>query len=297
MKNLLRNSRLTELDFYNEFVDDNCQLDNTPKHLPFRFNLDKNNNIQDSWEDGWDSDHQHDNYWQQCKRIDALLDKSIGKPFDEIYSKVCHEYPKMIRWGMTLKDYFNNQFKPNCYWGRGKSGPYYVDENGLIQENKPEPRRKKKYTIIRDINKEPEYRVNHNEIQNQITLMNTIYYTMGKDAYYRLLDSETISERFYNDLKQATHYDYALDKIIDKMVWRYVYDKNLHKTEYKRIKAEDKDFQKKRERENKKLREEQRDGLVQYLTWIRKNKDRENDVQNRDRHGFDNKSFKKEKEE
>ena len=52
-----------------------------------------------------------------------------------------------------------------------------------------------------------------------------------------------------------------------------------------------------RERENKKLREEQRDGLVQYLTWMRKNKDREIDVQNRDRHGFDDMSFKKEKED
>ena len=292
MKNLLKNNRMSELDWYIDLVDDNCELDNAPKHLPFRFNVDKNNKVKDSWEDKWDNNHTHDKYWQQCKRIDTLLENSIGKPFDIIYSKVCHEYPKMIRWGMTLKDYFNNQFKmPRYYW----YSYYFVDENGLIQRHEPEKRTKKHQIVISTPN--AEYVVNHDEIQNHTALMNTIYYRLGADKYYRLLDSDKITEKFYNEIKAATDFDPAVGKIVDRMVTRYVYDKNLHKAEYKKIKAEDEDFRKKKLREEKNRIESYRDGLVQYLTWKRKNEGREDDIQNRDRHGFDDKSFKKEKEE
>lgn len=284
---------MSEVEWYNELVDDSCELDNAPKHLPFRFNVDKNNKVKDSWEDKWDNNHTHDKYWQQCKRIDALLTNSIGKPFDPVYSKVCNEYPKMMRWGMSLKDYFNNQFRtPRYYWY-----PYYfIDENGLIQYYVPEKKHTKKRQFV--ISKSPsEYVVNHDEIQNHTALMNTIYYKMGADAYYRLLDSDKITEKFYNEIKAATDYDPGVGKIIDHMVTRYVYDKNLHKAEYRKLKAEDEDFRKKQIREEKKRVESQRNGLVQYLTWKRKNEGRENDIQNRDRHGFDDKSFKKEKEE
>ena len=81
------------------------------------------------------------------------------------------------------------------------------------------------------------------------------------------------------------------------MVWKYEYDKHLHKQEYKRIKAEDEDARKKKLREYKKEREEYKDGLVQYLTWKRKQEAHsEPDEQNRDRHGFNEWSFKKMKE-
>lgn len=293
MKNLLKNNKMSELDFYNDVVDDNCKLDDAPKHLPFRFNVDKNNKVNDSWEDRWDNKHTNDKYWQQCKRIDALLTNSIGKPFDIVYSKVCNEYPKMMRWGMSLKDYFNNQFRHPRYY---RYPYYFIDENGLIQASKPETKKKTRSIIKYNHDKPVEYKVNHDEIQNHTPLMNTIYYTMGAEAYYRLLDSEYISEKFYNQIKEATHYDNAVGVIIDRLVTRHVYDKNLHKVEYKKIKSEDEDFIKKKLREEKKQIEEEKCGLLQYLTWKRKNEGREDDIQNRDRHGFDDKSFKKEKE-
>lgn len=287
MKNLINKS-------YLDFEEDEI-MDPAPKHLPYRFNIDKENRIRDSWEDRWEKRSLNEKYWQQCRRVDALLEKSIGKPFSEVYSKVCHEYPKLMHWGKSLKEYFMDQFHQN-YRYYSYIGHYYVDEEGLIQYMKKErPKKSKRRSIVLiDKSRLPEYKVNHDEIQNHTSLMNTIYYTMGKEAYYRLLDSDTISEKFYNEIKQATHYDSGVFKIIDRMVWKHEYDKHLHKWEYKRIKAEDEDARKKKLREYRKEQEEYKDGLVQYLTWKRKQEAHpEPDEQNRDRHGFDEWSFKK----
>lgn len=278
MKNILKNVNTT---------DDLDEIYDYPIHLPYRFNLNKNNEVRDSWEDKWDNNHKHDKYWQQCKRIDALLEKSIGKPFDEVYSKVCSEYPKMICWGESLKDYFNKQFRQPKYGG----GYYWIDNNGLIQYENYTRRVKHRGIIRRNIDKDPEYRVNHDEIQNYTSLMNTIYYNMGKEAYYRLLDSDVISEKFYNDIKRATNYDSNVNNIIDKMVWKLTYDKNLHKSEYKRVKAEDDDYKKKLKREKDKLNEKYKENLLKYVEWKRKQPETD-DIIERDRLGFDDKSFK-----
>ena len=285
MKNLLKHSNLNSTEYWEDYGEN--ELDNTPVHLSYRFNLDKCNKIKDSWEDKWEDDHTHDKYWQQCKRINALLDKCVGKSFDEVYSKVCNEYPKLIRYGKSLRDYFKEQFEIPKYRG----SYYYIDENGLIQY-KEYKRNRRAHVYTSYLDKKPEYRVNHDEIQNHTSLMNTIYYAMGKEAYYRLLDSETISEKFYNDLKAATHYDEGMNKIIDKLIWVHEWDKNLHKFDYRQKKAEDEDYKKKLNRERKHEREEYLNNLVQYITWKRNNEGREDDIQNRDRHGFDDKSFK-----
>ena len=145
--------------------------------------------------------------------------------------------------------------------------------------------------------KSPIFKVNHDEIQNHTKLLNTIWYVLGAEKYYRLLDSNEISENFYNELKQATHYDPGIYKIIDKMKTHWVYDKHIHKGEYKRIKAEDEDARKKLKREQDKEIEEYKGNLIQYIEWKRKNDIHpEPDEQNRNRHGFDDWSFKKMKE-
>lgn len=297
MKNLLRGNKLSELEWYNDIVGDNCELDNAPKRLPFRFNVDKCNKIQDSWEDKWESNHNDDKYWSECKHVMSILEQSVGKPFAEVYSKVCKDFTNVYKWGRTAKQYFKKQFEEPKRYNK-QYGYYYIDENGLIQYYKPHPK-KKIHSIIKWNHDRPiEYKVNHDEIQNHTTLMNTIWYAMGSEAYYKLLDSEYISEKFYNEIKQATHYDEGVYKIIDKLQWKYEWDKNLHKSEYKKVKAEDDDAKKKRLRENKKIREEYKDNLIQYIEWQRKQKVHpEPDKQNRDRHGFDDMSFKTEKRE
>ena len=296
MKNLLRGNRLSELEWYNDIVDDNCELDNSPKHLPFRFNIDKCNKVQDSWEDKWESGHSDDKYWSECKHVMSILEQSVGKPYADVYSKVCRDFTNVYKWGRTAKQYFKDQFEEPA-WYSMKYGYYYIDEEGLIQYYKPE-RRKKTRSVIKWNSSHPvEYKVNHDEIQNHTALMNTIWYMMGSEKYYKLIDSEYISEKFYNEIKQATHFDDGVYKIKDRLVWKVEYDKNLHKSEYKRVKAEDADAAKKRLRDNKKLREEYKDNLIQYIEWKRKQAiHSEPDEQNRDRHGFDDKSFKKEKE-
>ena len=74
------------------------------------------------------------------------------------------------------------------------------------------------------------------------------------------------------------------------MVWRYSWVKG--ESGYKKIRAETEDAKKKRERENKILREEYKDNLIQYIEWKRKEKEQTNDIISRDRHGFDEESFK-----
>lgn len=296
MKNLLRGNKLSELGLYNDEVFDNCELDNAPKHLPFRFNVDKCNKVQDSWEDKWESRHGDDKYWSECKHVMSILEQSVGKPYADVYSKVCRDFTNVYKWGRSAKQYFKDQFEePN--WYCMKYGYYYIDEDGLIQYYKPERRKKRRSVIKWNSSRPAEYKVNHDEIQNHTALMNTIWYMMGSEKYYKLIDSEYISEKFYNEIKQATHFDEGVYKIIDRLVWKVEYDKNLHKSEYKRVKAEDADAEKKRLRDNKKLREEYKDNLIQYIEWKRKQAiHSEPDEQNRDRHGFNDKSFKKEKE-
>ena len=298
MKNLLRGNKLSELDLYNDEVFDNCEWDNAPKHLPFRFNIDKCNKVQDSWEDKWESGHSDDKYWSECKHVMSILEQSVGKPYADVYSKVCRDFTNVYKWGRTAKQYFKDQFERPEWYNKKYYGYYYIDENNLIQYHKPERCKKKRRVVYGYDNQKPvTYKVNHDEIQNHTTLMNTIWYMMGSEKYYKLIDSNEISEKFYNEIKQATHFDEGVYKIIDRLVWKWEYDKNLHKSEYKRVRAEDADAEKKRLRDNKKLREEYKDNLIQYIEWKRKQEIHpEPDEQNRDRHGFDDKSFKKEKE-
>lgn len=288
MKNLLNNLKLSGSD-YNELYEDTY----SPGRLPIRFNLDKTNKIQDSWEDPWEPKHHNDKYFTYCHRIDCLIEKSIGKPYSEIYSKICNEFPELYDWGTSLKDYFKSRFEPRRYW-RGVLEHYYIDEDGLIQfferENaykKPKPR-----IYITDTNRKPSYEVQHQEFQNHSKLMNELFYIIGARKYYQLVDSKEISESFYNEILSKLPVDlhYEFREIVHYMVWRYSWSKG--ESGYKKVRAETEDAKKKRERENKILREEYKDNLIQYLEWKRKEKELTNDIITRDRHGFDEESFK-----
>lgn len=294
MKNLL-NKITSEIESWEDYGYND--YDNTPYRTRMRWDVNKNNKVEDRWEDSWEGGHDDKKYWNECKHIDAILEQSIGKPFADVYSKICKDFSKVYRWGKTGKQYFKDQFDFGSYKRFVRNtGYYYVDENGLIQWKKSE-RKQKRRTIALPTGESDVFKVNHDEIQNHTELMNTIWYTLGAEKYYKLLDSDEISEKFYNELKQATHYDSGIYKIINIMETRWVYDKNIHKGEYRRIKAEDEDARKKRQREREKEREEYLDNLIQYIEWKRKQVIHpEPDEQNRDRHGFNDWSFKKIKE-
>ena len=104
MKNIL--NKIT-----NEFESsENYDYDNTPRRTKMRWNINKDNKIEDRWEDSWEGGHDDDKYWNECKHIDAILEQSIGKPYSQVYSKICKDFSKVYRWGRTGKQYFKNQF-------------------------------------------------------------------------------------------------------------------------------------------------------------------------------------------
>lgn len=266
----------------------------TPKKSKMRFNLDKEGNLRDAWDDPWEPRHHNEKFWSYCKKIDGLLEKSIGKPYAEIYSKVCNEYPEMYDLGYSLRDHFKKQFRPPRYT-RYDWEQYYIDEAGLIQYTKVKSYKKRKPTIkIDDNNKKPYYEVHKEEFQNYTELMNQIYYSVGANKYYRLLDSDTIPEKLYNEILYSLPYDgnyrEQFKQVVRYVVWRYVWTKG--ERGYKKIWSETEDAKKKRERENELLREQQKDCLIQYIEWKRKTKEQEDDIVARDRHGFNEESFK-----
>ena len=266
----------------------------TPKKLRMRFNLDKEGKLKDSWDDPWEPKHHNEKFWTYCKKIDCLLEKSIGKPYGDVYSKVCKEYPEMYDWGYSLRDHFKKQFAPPRY-RRYTWEQYYVDENGLIQFTKFEKYKKRRPAIkIVDNTRQPFYEVHKEEFQNYTDLLNQIYYTAGADRYYRLIESDTIPEKLYNEILGRLPFDgnyrEQFRNVVRYMVWKFVWEKG--ERGYKKIWSETEDAKKKRQRENEMLREQQKDGLIQYIEWQRKSKEQQNDLITRDRHGFDDESFK-----
>lgn len=259
-----------------------------PKKTRMRWNVDKNNNIKDSWEDRWDKTHHNDKYFSYCDRIDALLEKSIGHPYSEVYNKVL-EMPNLLDWGTSLRDYFHRQFRPYRR-RRYIENHYYVDEDGNIQYFENERTRVRRPAIIRfNHDRQPEYRVNRDAVVNNDMFMNYIYYKCGQRIYYTLLDSDVITEKMYNEICQKTGYDSRVKDIIDRYVWKWEWNKG--DPGYKQVKAEHDDFIKKQERERRKITEEQRENLLHYLESQKKLKETTNNEVTRDRLGFNEESF------
>lgn len=274
----------------NYIIHEDDDIQPMPSKVGIRWNIDKTGKRKDSWDDKWEKTHHNDKYFSYCDRIDALLKKSIGLPFADVYSKVCNEFPTLYDYGKSLKDYFNDQFRP-WRWRHRISDHYYVDENGLIQHYAEEyPRKRRPGIVIYNHDRQPEYRVNRDAVMNNDTFMNYIYYRCGQRIYYTLLDSDVIPEKLYDEILQKTDYDHRVKEIIDRYVWKWEWNKG--DPGYKQIKAEHDAFKRKEKREREKLAEEQRENLLHYLEAQKKQRDLEKDIISRDRHGFDEESFK-----
>ena len=265
---------------------------------------------------GYDVDH-YDNGIQNYKivgrYIENYLKKSVGKNFDKVKKHILEH----------MKDYNVSHASKNIVedilsWRISKDrwSDFTIDSQNRVQINKTrtanrkewaERRREKRTTVI--LNNSRTYKLNPDLTEKQKThleiclLENNI--PLG-DWFVNLLCGGTITDiEYHNRLgipqqgERWWYYNYNNRKhvdfiefcfVVDKDVEKYIYDENTK--EGKRWKAEKQDAQSKKERELEKEHKLKFETLLHDIEAEKKCKERAKDIVNRDRHGFDEDSFK-----
>lgn len=254
------------------------------------------------------------NFFDECKRF---INHSIGRNFDKVFHEFCQKYPKIVC-GIKTRDHF--------FWLFEDRFPlFYIDEQKRIQKYKLDPKPKKYVEFVEDDVDELEYMVEINRAV--IDEMNFRLFFIGKlpRFYYDLLYKERnrfISCDHYYKIMHNFHVDtYMLrcfikeqcekDRKLYQLLWNEMSNelsesggifrkvmitptKRFYKgdKEFYRYYAELEDSRKKTERERKKRIKEQQENLLHDITEIRKRKELEKNLIDRDRHGFDDESFK-----
>ena len=79
--------------------------------------------------------------------IDRFLEDSIGKKFDNVYSKVCERFRR--RKDFKFRERFKSRIDPrnmsDIYW---RSNDYYLDSNHIIRKYDPIKRSKRRKYVI-----------------------------------------------------------------------------------------------------------------------------------------------------
>lgn len=268
-------------------VDDlyESDIENSPQKLPMKYSI----GIDDQVYKAHNQDRARGaKFWSKCKAVDGLVKASIGKPFSEVYSKVCKQYGDEICQRYSIKEHFKNKFSPKRrFWNTAPE--YTIDEEGLIQKSKEEPRRVKRKPRI-FINPETEhYVVERDEIQNCQDLLSKIYYQFGAAIYWKILESEEISKELYLKLGRKLGFD-EIRRLIGRYVTKCYWEKGT--PGYKQVRAEQEDATRKKEREERAKREFYRENLLHCLAQEQKRKEVIQNEVTRDRLGFDDGSFK-----
>lgn len=66
--------------------------------------------------------------------INAILNKSIGKPFSKIYSDFLKRYRNIEAYNQTAREIFLEKFSQDRDWNGNFRGSFYIDENYNIQK-------------------------------------------------------------------------------------------------------------------------------------------------------------------
>lgn len=96
----------------------------------------------------YDYDEYYPRYWDHgCEiihniRIVArkMIEKGVGKPYAEIYSKFIKRYPENKYYiSCDPKDIFKENFSSRVLWNNVYEGDFYLDENYIIRKREREP--------------------------------------------------------------------------------------------------------------------------------------------------------------
>ena len=253
--------------------------------------------------------------------IPKLLEKSIGKSFSKVFSKFCEKYPENIG-GLNTREEFKSHFTEyNSYGFRGqKQGDFFIDKQGRIQHMikpyKNGKKNKKEYYVDTPVYY---YKLNKSFLYNHPIFASGVYRIIGDYLYGFCIEEEKIPENIYLKiyLLLDKHYPKLRDMLIeDGYNFYYSYNfscdliNNLFikkcDTETITVKTTDNDYikyikeqndaKKRKYREYLKEREERYEEALRKINEL-KEKEKKQNIIDRDRLGFDNMSFKKEKAE
>lgn len=128
--------------------------------------------------------------------IDRFLEDSVGKKFDNVYSKVCERFRKEK--DFKFREKFKSRIDPrnmsDVYW---HSNDYYLDSNHIIRRYKPIKNNKRRKYVMELDRSEDYYIVNKEKLfleYPEIVLY--LKAKLGKDIDYIIASSERLS----NDL-------------------------------------------------------------------------------------------------
>jgi hypothetical protein len=275
------------LPLWYSYIEDPYEtgVENSPQRLPMRYSIGVDDQACRTGE-YFRSRPKGAKFWSKCKAVDGLVEASIGKPFSEVYSKVCKQYGGDICQRYSVKEHFKDKFRKR-FWNL--SPEYTIDEEGLIQKVKEEPKRVKRKPRVYTRPKSEWYKVEKDEIQNCQDLLSKIYYQFGAAIYWKILESEEISEELYLKLGRKLGFD-EIRRLIGRYVTQYYWEKGT--SGYKQVRAEQEDATRKKEREERAKREFYRENLLHYLAQEQKRKEAIQNEVTRDRLGFDDESFK-----
>ena len=95
--------------------------------------------------------------------IDRFLENSVGKKFDNVYSKVCERFRKKKDFG--FREEFKSRIDPrnmsDVYW---HSNDYYLDSNHIIRRYKPIKNNKRRKYVMELDRSEDYYIVNKEKL-------------------------------------------------------------------------------------------------------------------------------------
>lgn len=260
-------------------------------------------------------DQGRQNYKIVGRYIDRYLKKSIGKNYDKIKKHILER----LKDNNTAR-YENNLVDSLLSCKVGDDCKYVIDSQNRIQLNEKyaerckgwrERRISKKTTLI-DNSKHKTYKLKPDisegeveEIKNRL-IDNGSY---NKTLFIHVTNGGLISESKLREFLANIKYDYTVkDKwgytdyitetrdfvescfIVAEDNVVHVFDEKS--PEYRQYKKECQDKKHKEDRERKKIQEEYNDNILFYLEYNRKKKEQDKDAIDRDRLGFDEKSFK-----
>lgn len=230
--------------------------------------------------------------------IHIILRASMGKRFNDVYSKVCKRFQKKknMRLRREFKDSVDFRYKPDGY------NHYYLDEDGIIRRYPPRYPRVSETLKIPTSKSNTYYSVNCSLLRKYPEILDKIKVIFGKKTYYKILESGKVSQstgdklrniiyRYFSNNGTGCVYGFMVNDFITRKEDVDYIEYTRGTKEFVKYYSEYFQAQKKRDRESKKEREKELSDLLQRIEYKRKMEALKLNEVTRDRLGFAKDSF------